>query len=66
MEAELADNTKKEVWMLYRHYTKINKSEVTAEERQQFDADYKEILATRERERLQRQAAEKQQQEQES
>jgi hypothetical protein len=30
----LGDNAKKEVWMKYRNYQKINKSEVLAEERE--------------------------------
>lgn len=38
---ELADNTKKEVWMKFRQYQKINKSEVTAEEKDEFDKEYK-------------------------
>ena len=31
LEAELADNTKKEVWMKFRNFARINKNEVTAE-----------------------------------
>ena len=34
---EMGDNTKKEVWMKFRQYQKINKSEMTAEEREEFD-----------------------------
>lgn len=38
---ELGDNAKKEIWMKYRQYQKINKSEVTAEEKEEFDKEYK-------------------------
>ena len=31
LEGELADNTKKEIWMRFRHYEKINKVEITGE-----------------------------------
>ena len=34
IEAELADNTKKEVWMRFRNFARINKNEVTAEEKE--------------------------------
>jgi hypothetical protein len=37
LSEELGDNTKKEIWMKFRQYQKINKSEVTAEERDEFD-----------------------------
>ena len=45
LSEELADNTKKEVWMKFRQYEKINKSEVTAEEKDEFDKEYKERIA---------------------
>lgn len=38
---ELGDNTKKEIWMKFRQYQKINKSEVTVEEKEEFDKEYK-------------------------
>lgn len=62
---ELGDNTKKEVWMKYRQYSKINKSEVTAEEKEEFDKEHKERIAEQERqekeakEQAEREAAEK-------
>jgi hypothetical protein len=46
---ELADNTKKEVWMKFRQYQKVNKSEVTVEEKEEFDKEYKERIAEQER-----------------
>lgn len=54
---ELGDNTKKEVWMKFRHYRKINKSEVTPEEREEFEKEYRERVAEQERERLEKEAA---------
>lgn len=42
---ELGDNAKKEVWMKYRQYNRINKSDVTPEEREEFDKEFKERLA---------------------
>lgn len=42
---ELGDNTKKEVWMRYRHYTKINKNEVSNEDKEEFYKEYKDRLA---------------------
>jgi hypothetical protein len=45
LEAELADNTKKEVWMKFRNFTRINKNEVTAEEKEEFDKEYRDRLA---------------------
>ena len=46
---ELGDNTKKEVWMKYRQYDRINKSDMTPEERDEFDKEYKERIAEQER-----------------
>lgn len=46
---ELADNTKKEVWMKFRQYQKVNKSDVTVEEKEEFDKEYKERIAEQER-----------------
>jgi hypothetical protein len=45
--------------MRYRHYERINKSEVGAEEKQDFDKEYKDRLAEQERERLEKEAAER-------
>lgn len=45
VEAELADNVKKEVWMKFRNFARINKNEVTSEEREEFDKEYRERLA---------------------
>lgn len=65
---ELGDNAKKEIWMKYRQYQKINKSEVTAEEKEEFDKEYKERIAEQERqekearEQAEREALEKEQQ----
>ena len=33
LEAEMADNTKKEIWMKFRHFERINKNDVTSEEK---------------------------------
>lgn len=33
LSEELGDNTKKEIWMKYRQYQRVNKSEVTGEEK---------------------------------
>lgn len=42
---ELGDNLRKEVWMQYRQFDRINKQEMTAEDRTDFDREYKERLA---------------------
>ena len=34
LEGELADNTKKEVWIKFRHYNRVNKQDVTGEEKE--------------------------------
>lgn len=59
LEGELADNTKKEIWMKFRHYQKINKQQITGEEKEEFDKQYKDRLAEQQRERLEKEAAEK-------
>jgi Leucine-rich repeat (LRR) protein len=62
---EMGDNTKKEVWMKYRQYQRVNKSDVTPEEKEEFDKEYKERVAEQERqekearEQAEREAAEK-------
>jgi len=48
LSEELGDNAKKEVWMLYRHFERINKQELTAEDKTEFDREYKERLADKE------------------
>ncbi len=48
LSEELGDNTKKEVWMLYRQFERINKQELTAEDKTEFDREYKERLADKE------------------
>ena len=45
--------------MRYRHYERVNKSEVGAEDKLEFDKEYKDRLAEQERERLEREAAER-------
>jgi Leucine-rich repeat (LRR) protein len=46
---EFGDNTKKEVWMKYRQYQRINKNDMTAEDQDEFDKEYKERIAEQER-----------------
>jgi len=45
----LGDNAKKEIYMRYRNYEKINKGEVTGEEKEEFAKEWKERLAEIER-----------------
>lgn len=45
IETELADNTKKEVWMRFRNFTRVNKNEITPEEQEDWDKEYKDRLA---------------------
>ena len=49
---ELGQNFKKEACYLVPHLTKINKSEVTIEERVAFEKEMLEKLAEKQRERL--------------
>lgn len=49
---ELGENLKKEAAYLLPHLTKVNKSEVTIEERVAFEKEMLEKLAEKERERL--------------
>lgn len=49
LSEELGDNTKKEVWMKYRQYERINKGDMTPEEKDEFDKECKERIAEQER-----------------
>ena len=55
---ELGENLKKEACYLVPHLTKINKSEITIEQRVAFEKEMLEKLAEKERQRLAAEAAE--------
>ena len=48
LSEELGDNVRKEIWMIHRHYARINKTDIEPDDKTDFDREYRDRLEEQE------------------